>query len=59
MGDQNNSFDSVRRLIERLASAPVCDVCIAERLDLAPGEPVELHTHELAGIDGFAAISTP
>ncbi|MCW1432340.1 hypothetical protein OLX23_24800 [Novosphingobium sp. JCM 18896] len=53
MGDQKSILDSVRRLIEQLAPTPVCEACIAERLKLAPGKPVERHTHELAGIDGF------
>ncbi len=43
----------VRALIERLGPQPVCDECIAERLDLAVLEPAELRTLELAGADGF------
>ncbi|RYD59953.1 MAG: hypothetical protein EOP60_00565 [Sphingomonadales bacterium] len=43
----------VRAFIERLAPAPVCDACIAERLGLDTESLAERKTHELAGGDGF------
>ncbi|WHU05019.1 hypothetical protein [Sphingomonas sp. NIBR02145] len=46
-------LDQVRRLIERLSPEPICDDCIASRLELNGDEPVEQHTHELVGAHGF------
>ena len=46
-------LDKVRRLVAGLAPTPVCDGCLAERLDpLAPDE-VQLATSELAVARGF------
>lgn len=38
----------VRKLIERLAPGPVCDDCIAERLQVADPQEVSIATNELA-----------
>lgn len=46
-------LDDVRRLIERLAPEPVCDDCIAERLDLSVRQHANHKTRELAGTGGF------
>ena len=46
-------LDDVRRLIERLSPEPVCDDCIAERLDLSVRQHANHKTRELAGSDGF------
>ncbi|HSX57039.1 MAG TPA: hypothetical protein VLG14_17160 [Sphingomonas sp.] len=49
----------VRALIERLASEPVCDDCIAERLALTEPEQAGHTTRELAGSDGFVRAIGP
>lgn len=46
-------LDQVRGLIERLAPEPVCDDCIAERLDLEARQHANHKTRELAGSGGF------
>lgn len=43
----------VAQLVERLAPAPVCDDCVAERLCLTVRQHANHKTHELAGQDGF------
>lgn len=53
MGDESTTLDSVRRLVERLAPTPVCDDCIADRIDDASLEEVRRSTHELAVDRGF------
>jgi hypothetical protein len=45
-------LERVRGLIERLAPEPVCDDCIATRLDLTPEQANPL-MQELAGAPGF------
>lgn len=45
--------DEVRRLIERLSPEPVCDDCIAERLELSVRQHANHKTRELAGEHGF------
>ena len=47
------SLDQVRAFVTRLAPNPVCDGCIAERLDLATPQRANQDTRELAGSDGF------
>ncbi len=42
----------VRGLIERLAPEPICDGCIAEKLNLTPGQANQT-ARELVGGDGF------
>lgn len=46
-------LDQVRALIERLSPEPVCDDCIAERLDLSVRQHANIKTRELAGQGGF------
>jgi hypothetical protein len=46
-------IDDIRKLIERLASAPVCDDCIAERLQIADVKAANAATLELAGTAQF------
>jgi hypothetical protein len=45
--------DDVRKLIERLSPAPVCDDCVADRLGLAVRQHANHKTRELAGQNGF------
>jgi len=53
MGGDGNGADQVRRMIERLAPEPICDDCIADKLELADGQSVAQASRELAGQDGF------
>lgn len=46
-------LDQVRALIERLSPEPVCDDCIADRLDLGVRQHANHKTRELAGQGGF------
>ncbi len=46
-------LDQVRRLIERLAPAPICDECIGERLGLSARDQTAQAASELAGTGGF------
>ena len=46
-------LDDVRKLIERLSPAPICDDCIAEKLAMAQRQHANLTTRELAGSNGF------
>jgi len=45
--------DDVRKLIERLSPAPVCDDCVADRLGLSIRQHANHKTRELAGRNGF------
>jgi len=45
--------DAVRKLIERLAPDPVCDDCIADRLDLADHRAAGIAANELAATSQF------
>ena len=49
----SDMFVSVRRLVERLAPAPVCDDCIADRLDLRLSDDLRATLGELAVERGF------
>ena len=53
MGGDSNGADQIRRMIERLAPKPICDDCIADRLELADWQGVTQASRELAGQDGF------
>ncbi len=46
-------LDQVRALIERLAPEPICDDCIADKLDLSVRQHANHKTRELAGSHGF------
>lgn len=46
-------LDSVRALIGRLAPRPICDDCIAEKLNLSMRQHANQKTRQLAGSDGF------
>ena len=46
-------LDDVRALVTRLSPEPVCDDCIAERLDLSVRQHANHKTRELAGAGGF------
>ncbi|TPG37979.1 hypothetical protein EAH79_17010 [Sphingomonas koreensis] len=46
-------LDQVRRLIERLSPAAICDDCISERLGLSARQHANHNTSELAGSSGF------
>lgn len=46
-------LDDVRGLISRLAPKPICDDCIADRLNLSVRQHANHKTRELAGEDGF------
>jgi hypothetical protein len=45
--------DDIRKLIERLTPEPVCDDCIAERLQIGDPQAVSITTNELAGSNRF------
>lgn len=45
--------NDVERFVARLAPAPVCDDCIAERLSLNVRQHANHTTRELAGSGGF------
>jgi hypothetical protein len=45
--------NQVRALIERLSPAPVCDACIADRLDLETPQLADREASELAGRQDF------
>lgn len=47
-------LDEVRAFVTRLSPDPVCDDCIAERLNLSVRQHANHKTRELAGSDGFA-----
>jgi hypothetical protein len=42
-------LENVRKLVERLAPAPVCDSCIAERLNLPSRQYGNRYARELVG----------
>jgi hypothetical protein len=46
-------LDQVRAFVTRLAPNPVCDGCIAERLNLAAPQRANHDTRQLAGSEGF------
>jgi len=46
-------FDTVRRLVERLGPAPICDACVAERLALPADDALHAVLGELAVERGF------
>lgn len=46
-------LDRVRSLVTRLAPEPVCDDCIAERLDLTVRQEANRKTRELVGTAGL------
>ena len=52
-------LDDVRRFVARLAPDPVCDDCIAERLDLSVRQHANHKTRELAGSGGFERRKGP
>lgn len=45
--------DVIRKLIERLSPNPVCDDCIADKLELADRPEVRLATQELTASSQF------
>lgn len=45
--------DAIRKLIERLSPNPVCDDCIADKLELADRQEVRLATQELTASSQF------
>lgn len=49
-------LDQVRKLIERLSPAAVCDDCIADRLGLSVRQHANHKTRELAGAQGFERL---
>ena len=46
-------LERVRALIERLSPAPICDDCIADKLDLSVRQHANHKSRELAGAPGF------
>ncbi|AYJ85441.1 hypothetical protein D3Y57_01815 (plasmid) [Sphingomonas paeninsulae] len=46
-------LDDVERFVVRLSPEPVCDDCIAEKLDLSVRQHANHKTRELAGSNGF------
>ena len=47
------TLDTVRNLIMRLSPAPICDDCVADRLNLGARQHANHKTRELAGASGF------
>lgn len=47
-------FDTIRRLVERLAPAPICDTCIAGRLGMASSDEFRASLGELSVERGFS-----
>jgi len=45
--------DRVHAFITRLSPAPVCDACVAERLELASTQAANIKVREVVGIGGF------
>lgn len=48
-------LDAVRNFATRLSPDPVCDDCVAEKLDLSVRQHANHQTRELAGSEGFEA----
>lgn len=46
-------LDDVRALITRLSPSPICDDCVAEKLNLSVRQHANHKTRELAGSNGF------
>lgn len=46
-------LEEIRRFVERLAPAPACDVCLADRLDPSAADGVRTAIGELSGERGF------
>jgi hypothetical protein len=46
-------FDTIRRLVERLAPAPICEACIAQRLDMELNEALHASLAALVVERGF------
>lgn len=53
MQGESTVVERVRGLIERLAPQPICDECVAEKLDLPWTAQANQAARELAGADGF------
>ncbi len=49
-------LDNIRRLVERLAPAPVCDDCLTERVDPTATEDIRTAIGELTVTRGFDRI---
>ena len=52
-------LDRVRGLIERLSPEPICDDCIAERLELSLRQHANHKTREFAGTQGVVRSMEP
>ena len=46
-------LDDVSALITRLSPSPICDDCVAEKLNLSVRQHANHKTRELAGSNGF------
>lgn len=46
-------LEQVRALVVRLSPAPICDDCIADKLNLSVRQHANRKTRELAGSNGF------
>ena len=46
-------LERVRALVERLSPEPICDDCVARKLDLSVRQHANMKTRELAGAGGF------
>jgi hypothetical protein len=46
-------LDDVRALIVRLSPSPICDDCVADKLNLSARQHANHMTRELAGSNGF------
>lgn len=46
-------LERVKALVTRLTPEPICDDCVAEKLDLVPRQHADHKARELAGSHGF------
>lgn len=53
MGETSAAFQDIEKFVGRLSPEPVCDDCIAERLNLGNPADAAHAAHELAGMGGF------
>jgi len=53
MGEISAVFPAIEKFVVRLSPEPVCDDCIAERLELDDPVDAAHAAHELAGMGGF------
>ena len=58
MNDKSVILESVAKFVGRLAPEPVCDDCIARRLDIADFDGAAQASQELAGMSAYERSKT-